>query len=527
MGILLAIGRWAFAAPLYSAPPPPYKSAHVAASSLEQSLRDLPRIGTLIKDRGYRQVWRFEHEQRAYYLKFYPRKGVRDALRRLTRGSPARLEFERLQWLQRADVPAPRAVAALYGFRLDGQSGDAVVLHAIEPAVPLDAYLNDLELRGEEVENHLRLVADVCALIGRLAKAGLGHEDLHLGNILRKGDELFLIDAYAVQQGGLRLSDLLRLAHSVRRFATRTDLLRGWRLLGPGGGAGPMPPANRVSNRMWADLLRRVMAENRYFGRLEAGQWTGTFFRQEKYPRRWSDASRLTVEENDWLAAWPKLLAQIESGEVNVLKRSPSGDVLSAEVELGGQTVAVIVKRPRRRYWYRYINEIGRGPRSRRAWLKAWKMIVRDVPTAWPLLLMEKRQFGYVTDNLIVFERVAGPTLARADLDAMPTSQRQMLFRRIGRLLRSIDRLGFSHFDAKASNWIVRDDPQLGPGPVMIDVDGIRQRRWLALGIDRLLRSLASHRQYVPADSLALCQGYAPFSATAVETVIEKVVEGE
>jgi tRNA A-37 threonylcarbamoyl transferase component Bud32 len=499
----------------------------VAADSLEQSLRDLPRIGTLIKDRGYRQVWRFEHQGRAYYLKFYPRKGIRDAFRRLTRGSPARLEFDRLQWLQKADIPAPRAVAALYGFSLDGQSGDAVVLHAIEPSVPLDAYLNDLELRGEPVEHHRQLAADVCTLIHRLAKAGLGHEDLHLGNILLKGNELFLLDAYAVRQGGLRLSDLLRLGHSVRRFASSTDLLRGWRMLGP---AGPMPKTNRVSNRMWSDVLRRVMAENRYFGRLESGPWSGTFFHQEKYPRRWSDASRLTVEQADWLIAWPKLLGQIEADTLPVLKRTASGDVLATEVQLSGRALAVIVKRARRRYWYRYLNEIGRGPRSRRAWLKAWKMIVRDIPTAWPMLLMEKRQLGYVTDSLVVFERVAGPTLARADLDGMPPINRQMLFRRIGRLLRVIERLGFSHFDAKSSNWIVRDDPALGPEPVMIDVDGIRHRRWIALGIGRLLRSLEAHGQYTRADSLALCQGYAPFSRQLAEPAAEptgKMANGE
>ena len=67
-----------------------------------------------------------------------------------------------------------------------------------------------------------------------------------------------------------------------------------------------------------------------------------------------------------------------------------------------------------------------------------------------------------------------------------------MLFRRVGRILRQIERFGFSHFDAKASNWIVRDDDRLGPSPVLIDVDGVRQRQWTALGIRRLLRACAS-----------------------------------
>ena len=172
----------------------------------------------------------------------------------------------------------------------------------------------------------------------------------------------------------------------------------------------------------------------------------------------------------------------------------------------------MVIKRPRRRYWYRYLNEIGRGARARRAWVKAWKMIARNVPTAWPLLLMERRRLGYVVDNVIVFERVAGQTLDKADLDAIPERRRDMLFRRIGRILRQIEWLGFSHFDAKASNWIVRPDAKRGDSPVLVDIDGIRQRRWVALGIKRLLDSMKSHSQYTPQDSLALCQGYAPFT---------------
>ena len=81
----------------------------VSPVALENFLRDLPRNGTRIKDRGYRQVWRFEFEGKGYYLKFYPRRGMR--LKRIFRGSAALREFVRLQALQRAGVPAPRAIA--------------------------------------------------------------------------------------------------------------------------------------------------------------------------------------------------------------------------------------------------------------------------------------------------------------------------------------------------------------------------------------------------------------------------------
>jgi tRNA A-37 threonylcarbamoyl transferase component Bud32 len=185
---------------------------------------------------------------------------------------------------------------------------------------------------------------------------------------------------------------------------------------------------------------------------------------------------------------------------------------LAGAVELAGRRLDVVVKRPRRRYWYRYLNEIGRGARARRAWVKSWKMISRNVPCAWPLLMMERRRLGYVVDTMIVLERVPGPTLAKVDLDAITSLRRDMLLRRVGRILRRIEQLGFSHFDAKASNWIVRPDDRRGETPVLVDIDGIRQRTWVALGIERLLKSMRKHPQYTPADSLALCQGYAPFT---------------
>jgi tRNA A-37 threonylcarbamoyl transferase component Bud32 len=480
----------------------------VSVAGLEQTLRDLPRVGKLVKDRDYRQVWRFEHGDRAYFLKFYPRHGFRDRFRRFFRGSPALAEFTRLQRLQTAKVPAPRAIAVLMGYKIDGRAGDAVIMEAIEPSVPLDRYLNEMELRGEGIPDRRALARQIHDIVGKMAKARLGHEDLHLGNFLLREGKLYLLDGYAVRLDGMKVSHLLHLGHSVSRFATRTDLLRGWRAVGP---ARPMPRDNPAADVFWRDAFRRVTNDNAYFGRISQGDWSGSFFKLAKHPHRWSTASQLQIGVGDWERELPKLLEQIEKNELKFLKQGKSGDVLATDITVGGINLAVIIKRPRRRYWYRYVNQFWRGTRARREWAKAWKMIVRNVPTAWPLLYVEKSRHGYVSDGLIVFERVPGPMLAWADLDAIPTEQRDMLFRRAGRTLRQIERLGFSHFDAKATNWIVRPDEKLGPTPVMIDIDGIRQRRWIALGILRLLKSMKEeNKQYSVADSLSLCQGYAP-----------------
>ena len=478
------------------------------SAALEATLRDLASVGTLVKDRGYRQVWRFAHNGRPYYLKFFPRGGPRDGFRRLFRGSPAMMEFTRLQRLQTGGVPAPRAVAAMMGFRLQDRVGDVVILDAIEPAVPLDQYLLEFDLRGEPVPDHIGLAAQLLAVVVQLGRARLGHEDLHLGNFLLSGGKLFLLDGYAVRLDGMRMRDLQMLGHSGRRWATTADLQRGWDQIGPGG---PMPQVNPISRSLWDRFLGSVTRKGRYFGRLtDDSGWGGVYYKQAKYPHRWSVASQLDVSHEDWSREWPLLLGRVERGELPVLKHSASGDVLSATVTLGGRALDVIVKRPRRKHWYRYVNEVGRGTRAWRAWRKAWQLVVRDLPTAWPLLVMHRRVAGYAVDAVYVSERVTGDTLAHADLSVLSEADRGNLFRRTGRTLREIERHGFSHFDAKASNWIVRPDDKLGPTPVLIDVDGIRRRRWIALGVQRLLRSMHENPHYAPADSLALCQGYAP-----------------
>jgi len=155
--------------------------------------------------------------------------------------------------------------------------------------------------------------------------------------------------------------------------------------------------------------------------------------------------------------------------------------------------------------------------RARREWRKSWEAIVRNLPTAWPLIYMERRVLGYALDAIIVYEEVAGQTLWKVDLDAMSREQRDLLFRRIGRLLRRIESFNFGHYDAKASNWIVRLDEQTGPHPMLIDIDGIRFYPWQQFGIRRLIRSLKERPMFNEADSLALRQGYAPYSPKVVD----------
>ena len=398
----------------------------------------------------------------------------------------------------------------LSGYRLQNQLGDAVILEGIEPAVQLDQYLSEFDLHGERAPNHRQLVKQVVDLVRALSQARLGHGDLHLGNFLLREGKVYLLDGYAVRPSGLRQKDLLLLGHSARRFATTSDLLRGWRELTD---ADRLPPTNPASRRLYRKFLERATRENRYFGKLaSADGWRGHFVKQMKFARRYSPASQIVFDRDQWRDAWKDLLARIDADQLDVIKRSGSGDVLCGEIALNGRPVSVIVKRPRKKYWYRYFNSYGRASRVMRMWTKAWKLYIRNIPAEFPLLVMEKRSLGYVTDSVIIFEKTPGDTLAKIDLNAMNPIDREMTFHRTGRSLRKLESLGFAHFDAKSSNWIARPDQAVGPVPILIDVDGVRHYAWRSEGIRRLLRSMREHPQYTPADSLALCRGYAPWA---------------
>jgi hypothetical protein len=498
----------------------------VSPEELERALKDLPSIGTMVSPRAGeaaaagKQVWRFEFGGKPYYLTFFPRqvRGTRAG------GGRALREFTGLQAMQRAGVPSPRAVAHLSGFSIGDVKGDAVIVEGVEPAVQLDAFLNDLHLRGERATKHRDLAKQVIEIVGTLGEAKLGHGDLKLERFLLSDGKLLLAGGEGVRGGGMTTRDVMLLGASAARFATRTDLIRAW---GEFSGA-PVPKKNALARRAWRDLVKRATHDNDGFGSFTAGEWSGWFFKRTDAPRRWAPASTLAVSHDDWKREWPKLLGTIENDQLVSLKRERGGDVLAGEVMLGGRTVNVVIKRPRHNKWHRYIKETFRGLRARQAWTKAWSLVARDIPTAWPLLVMQRRNgLGIPVQAVIVSERVQGELLATMDLDALPPRARVTLFHRLGRTLRLLEQRGRLLYDSKSPNWVVVADEKVGPTPVIVDVDGLRQFAPPMWPIDRLLRSLREHPQYTPEDSRWVCTGYAPQARLVQEDVAHDENDGD
>jgi hypothetical protein len=478
----------------------------VSAAALEQTLRNFDRVATLVSRHAQRQVWRFPFGERTYFLIYYPRaKGAQ----RLGRVGSALLDFMHLQALQRANIPAVRAVANLSGFRLKQEIGDALVVEGIEHAVALDQFLLEHDLKGQPIPNRREIAATLMQIVKQIGAAGYGFTGLGLDRFLIADGKLYVHDVRGMRRGGMKLNDVLGLASSASRFATRSELLRAWDFLNPD----TMPPrTNPMRRRDLRRLVRRSRGSNDDFGILRAGEWIGHFSRTADHAQPWSAASALKPQITDWEAVWPALLEQMQSDRLTPIKRDRSGEVLSAQITLQGVPISVIIKRPRRKEWGQYVGDLFRPARALRTWLKAWTLIAMNLPCEYPLLVMERKKLGYTVDQLLIFERVPGVTLDKMDLNALPPRRRDMLFRRAGRTLRTIEANGYAHYDSKSTNWIVYEDDAHGAVPVMIDTDGIRRlNRWLQMwGLHRLLRAMKQHPQYTPADSLAICEGFAP-----------------
>jgi tRNA A-37 threonylcarbamoyl transferase component Bud32 len=487
----------------------------VRLEGLEETLSQLASHGTPVKLRSYRQVWRFSHDNTPLYIKLYPRKGT--TAKRTLRGNPALREYNNLLALQKANISAPHAVAFLSGFHANlphCQLADAVITRALEPSIPLEDLLRQSRLTRTPIPNRRKLAQDIISLVSSLTRANLGHNDLHLGNLLLSPPtpegRLYLLDAYAVHPGPMTPFDLEVLGFAVSSVATRTEYLRAQRALTQGPALSVR--TGKVARRHWRKTVERACSETDYAGKASIDNWTGHYFKRWKSPLPYASASALTVTEDDWRRELPRLLDQLTGELLRPLKRSASSDVWQGEIILAGKPVEVVVKRPYRRYWYRYLTELPRGTRAWRAWWKAWSLIARGIPTAWPLATFEQCTAGIATDQLLICQHIPGPQLDGLDLSSLTPSSRENLFRHLGRLLRRIDDTGIVHFDTKASNFMIAPDLTSTLTPILVDVDGVRPYSWRGEGLRRLLESLQDHhRQFTDLDAHHLQAGYNPF----------------
>ncbi|MEM8873018.1 MAG: hypothetical protein AAGD32_02060 [Planctomycetota bacterium] len=408
---------------------------------LNEALAAVAEIGTLERDEIDRQVWTFDAGDEPLRLHYFPGEHT-----------SAAKAFYLLQHLHKQGLPVVRPAALLQGFRLGAGKGDAVLLPA-DPQVtvgrrsPVDAVIATLVL---------------------LHAGGHGHADLRPESFDADGR---LNDGRGLKRGGLTDDHLFALAHHAGPTLSRTERLRGWRLLHP---KGRPPLVNPRSRGLLRPMLQRCVRDNADFARIRIGDWEGTAPRRALLPQ---DHSRQSTDPMP-IARWAHHLPHLLAGDHESMKLDPgSGDITATTLD----GVDVVIKRPHRKNFGKAVADVFRDSRGMRTWKRTWRAIAAGLPCERPMLLLQRRRVGFPVEELLVFERVPGPTLQKLGGDVSPR-----LADRCRRWLRYLDTLGLAHTDAKTSNWIAHEGSDT---PVAIDCDAIKPGL-PGIGLERFNRAL-------------------------------------
>jgi tRNA A-37 threonylcarbamoyl transferase component Bud32 len=468
-----------------------------------------------IKHNAVRAVWRARIDRSVYYLKYYADRGWLGGIKRLIRGPVCKIEFKCGTYALEAGVPVVRPAGCCPRVVCGGRCCALLVTEAFEPAYPLSEYWQTLladDDPGRGRRDRTYLINLLAEMIARAHQAGFEHRDMHPANILvhpigQRRYETAFVDLQNARVGrplGDRtvVRNLGQLNQWFRRHASIGDRLRflrryvRWRNEYEQSCEHSRPlgmsyerlvhalaeNAQRHAERLWAKRDRRARRSGRYFARVWVqGGWRALVYLQCKRPAQESLASSMTLTRAWWRAQLGHPLRRFERSGEQACKESHSAWVARAMLPTDAGPLPVIVKRPLARNWRRRVRQLFAPSRSMRGWRIGNALLHRDIPTARPLAVIERRIGPLVFDSLLLTEAVPGAL----DLDAYLRREYQArsgaawwrhkreLSALLVRHVRRLAERGFVHRDCKAQNVLVLAEPRLTL--LWIDLDGLKR----------------------------------------------------
>ncbi len=396
-------------------------------------------------------------------------------------------EREGIGAIEKAGIPTP---ALLPPMTLDDGRTPLVATAAIEGARSLAACWPDWDAR----QRRFHLLACV-RLIARLHAAGCIQEDIHPGNFLISGTDVFMIDGDAVRTLGSRpFKDkphhLVNLAAFLVQFDPEREhwthaalqayeSQRGW-------------PAQAERFRTLKRLMRRCRYK-RMRKRAAKVSRTCTDIRTQQSWRRY------TACERAWYTpAMHPLLEDpdrfMEKG--HILKDGNSATV--AQIRYRDQTL-VIKRYNIKNLWHR-LRRCLRPSRGRIAWRNAHMLRLIGIETPAPRALIEERWGPFRARAFLICAHQPGMNLAQywqhdwdagdVRMDALPL---------LTALVEQLHSARITHGDLKATNLIVEDGKI-----VLMDLDGLR-----------ICRREPSFRRHHRKDCARLLRNWPPHSNIA------------
>jgi tRNA A-37 threonylcarbamoyl transferase component Bud32 len=446
------------------------------------------------------------------------------------------------QYLGGKGVPTVRALAAART-----KETEWLITEAVRPAEPAEEWhVRNLQ-RGVEGRRAIRkAMIDLARALAKMHSVGVLHCDLHAGNIMIRTDtpdpQCVLMDLHRMKKAPwisrrAKAMNLAQLLHDRYEWTTRSErllflkhylsaarssgTLRGWRVM-------IEQFAERHRHRLYAQRDRRVFANNRYFHKIALPNfWSGHVVLSSKRRTPGTKAGLLDFHHDQWIRALTNPERLIAGGITKLVKDSPSAVIVQRKLIVGDHELDVIIKRPRRKQPWKVLLDCFRQARPIRAFALGHALLTRRIPTAIPLVALQRRFGLLLLDSILITEAHDAPQLdqflnewlTETDnaSDRLPAVQRrhlgQEVLHQMGRILQKLHDNSFRHRDLKSANMLVEWSPGQKPEIVLVDLDGLRRVQWLTVrrrfpGLMRLNVSLLRCQAVNHAGQLRMLLGY-------------------
>lgn len=490
----------------------------------------------IVKHGPHRTVYRVDLAERAFFVKQYRCPALLDSGRHLVRASASEREYQRAVEVSRRRVPTVTAVAVGERRRHGVIGENFLVTEAIPASCSLEEYVSR-RLPALPAAQHAvmrqKLTRSLARLCAAAHRAGVFHNDLHMGNILVRLDtcqgdhkdprlpELHLIDL-----AGARISaalswrqsrkSLVMLAAAWWRYASRTDYWRFWRIYLAERPEMSIGDTRRAALDVFAQVWRRrrLVARGRDRRSLKNNR---EFYRLQVPAAAGHAVADLPRHEFQRLLAQPD--APLRSGADHPLKLAHRSVVVQSQLQLMNGPATVAYKRVRAKNWWKALAFLFRRSPALEAWYLGQALLLRGIATSRPIFVCEKRRFGLRGDSYLATEWIEGAinlhlfgwNLARSTAD-----ERRRRVRRaadaLGRLIGKMHAWHISHRDLKGCNLMFteRDDDLAA---YLIDLDGVHVARRLsfatrARNLARLATSIEAHPWVTRSDRLRFLRAY-------------------
>jgi tRNA A-37 threonylcarbamoyl transferase component Bud32 len=323
-------------------------------------------------------------------------------------------------------------------------------------------------LKAKTDEKRCELLKQITVVIAEQHETGLKQKDLHLGNFLLSGNDIYTIDGDTVdtRQMGTPLpkaKSMKNIGLYFAQFDSNFDHLffavfqvyagkRSW----------------HADKSLFNDLLKEVKFQRKN----RKKKYLNKIFREcTAFVCHKSWNSHMVCDRNFYYGEMKKLIADLDSAiDANrLLKDGNSSTVALAKVN----NKLLVVKRYNIKNFIHALKRCARNTRAWSSWRNAHRLESLGIPTPKPIAFFEKRCGPFRSTSYYISEYIDGTDLYRLiTSDKSKEISIEVLSKRFGKILKSLADAYMSHGDFKATNFIVTEDRLF-----IIDIEGMKEYR--------------------------------------------------